>query len=151
MDQQQTALAGQQGAINSCVVSLGKMNPIVRQKISVIMDPFATMDVQGHIDPQGFVVKKQVTELFILTNVEEKKFSGVLECYRPFTISAGPFINSESRLVTIGTPPPIAKSDKSYEIRVEQSSLTWNSSHPAFLRVVSDAPNPGSCTFTQTE
>jgi hypothetical protein len=141
----------QQANIASCITNLAKMNPIIRLRISVIMDPFATMDVQGRIDPNQTLVKKQITELFIITNVEQQNFRGVLTCANPFTILAGPFIQSESRLITNGTPPPVPKGDRSYEIRVEQSNTVWNSSHPAYLRAVSEMPNPGGCTFTQTE
>lgn len=127
------------------------MNPIVRLKIAVVTDTFATMDLQGHIDPQSSITKKAISELFIVTNVEQQNFRGVLECAKPFTITAGPFINTESRLITNGTPQPIPRGERGYEIRVEQSNTVWNSSHPAYLRVTSDMPNPGGCTFTQTE
>jgi hypothetical protein len=141
----------QAASISSCITNLAKMNPIIRLKISVVMAPFATMDVQGHIDPKQATVKKQVTELFIITNVEQQNFRGVLECARPFTISAGPFIDSESRFFSNGTPEQIPKSDRAYEIRVEQTNTVWNSSHPAYLRVMSEVPNPGGCKFMQSE
>jgi len=151
IDKLQLSGFAQQRDVSSCVVSLGKMNPIVRLKITVIMDPFATMDTQGHVDPPRASKKKQMTELFVVTNVEQQNFRGLLACARPFTIAAGPFINSESLAITSGTPQPIPKGDRAYEMRVEQSNTVWNTSHPAYLRVISDTPNPGGCTFTQTE
>jgi hypothetical protein len=154
---QQTLVASQgpqqQQAANiaSCITNLAKMNPIIRLRTPVIMVPFATQDVQGRIDPKNSLLTKYITELFILTNVEQQTFSGILECANPFTILQGPNINSESRLITNGTPPPMPKGDRSYEIRVEQSNTVWNTSHPAYLRVIGNEGNPGGCKFTPTE
>jgi hypothetical protein len=54
-------------------------------------------------------------------------------------------------MVTIATSQPKAITDNSYEIRVDQSSTQWNPSHPAFMRVIGNDPNPGGCTFTPIE
>ena len=63
IDKQAVSLAQQQGTINSCVISLGKMNPLANRSIRVATSPIS-MPVNGP-DPK---VQYHLFEIAIMTN-----------------------------------------------------------------------------------
>jgi len=148
---QQGPQAQQAANIASCINNLVKMNPQIREHISVVMVPIASMDLKGRIDPGRVLLTRYMTELFVLTNIPENQFHGILKCANRFDFQQVPQILTEATVIMTGTGPPKPLTDNSYEIRVDQSSTQWNPSHPAFMRVIGNDKNIGSCTFTPIE
>jgi hypothetical protein len=77
IDKQQQANDAQQRDVSSCVVSLGKMNPVIREKITVISIPLGTIDVLGHFPistkapPKTILPLRYISEIFVVTNEPE--------------------------------------------------------------------------------
>lgn len=157
-DSLQTALGGLQGPqaqmaanVATCINTLAKMIPAVRERISVIEVPIAFRDMQGFF---GFGAAPQnlyLTELFFLTNIPQERFRGYLQCSSPFTPYGTPEIQPDSDWVIGSSPAPQKISENEYLLRIEKSGVNWNASHPAYIQVVSNTQAIGKCTFSQTE
>jgi hypothetical protein len=148
IDKQNTSLVQQQGTINSCVVSLGKMNPILREKIDVIMIPIGTIESKGHFVGPNALVKSYISELLIITNEPERKFHGDLKCDKNFFITQPPQIKATALMIMVGSEPPRVIANNEYEIAVNATGTEWNPTHPAYMQVDSYDQNVGQCTFT---
>ena len=149
------ALAGpqaQQAAnIASCINNLSKMNPIIREKISVIQSPFATVGYDGKEVNRNSPLKRYITELFVITNEPERTFHGKLECSKDFRISVPPSIQPFAEMVMTGSEPPKMIAGNEYEIAVNATGTEWNPAHPAYMQVISDDENLGLCSFRPEE
>ena len=155
-DQQKTinALQGpqlqQQATINSCVVSLGKMNPIITRKESVILVPYATKDANSsRLVNSLFPNKVYLAKLLIITNVAEIRPTGRLRCEQPFDVTSSP-----ETLVAIasggifGMGAHKAISDREYDISVNNTGAIWDPTSPVLMDVSSATPTLGTCRFT---
>jgi hypothetical protein len=79
IDRQQQANDAQQRDVSSCVVSLGKMNPMVREKISVFSIPVATKDAASNRLVGMFTPHKvYLAELVITKNETQPRPNGAL-------------------------------------------------------------------------
>ena len=81
--------AQQQANIASCIANLAKMNPVIREKITII--PFiGSLDVTGHFPvsensngAQRGLIKSLHFGDFVVTNEPERNFHGTLRCDQP--------------------------------------------------------------------
>jgi hypothetical protein len=138
----------QQATINSCVVSLGKMNPKVRESIVVIpISLFVSDPKTGRLVGQFYPHKVYSTELIITTNEVEPRFHGTLRCDNPFTPVNAPQLPRSTQTVMTTTAPPSRISDREYEISTSASGVEWGPSYPAHMRITTEAEDPGNCTF----
>jgi hypothetical protein len=157
IDKQQQANDAQQRDVSSCVVSLGKMNPVIRERISVVPVSIGTYDIAGHIPisaqhaPTTIIPKRFMTELFIITNEPERNFHGTLKCDDPFDFLDTPVVPTDAGATMRSGNPPVRINDGSYEIRYDATSTEWNPSHPAYMRVSSKSQNLGKCSFVPME
>jgi hypothetical protein len=163
IDKQQLSNDFQQRDISSCVVSLGKMNPIIREKITVVSVPLGWEDSLGHfplslktpIKPAtpapDVLPKRYVFELLIITNEPERKFYGNLKCDSAFNFIDPPFISPESLAGMRSPSVPRNIAPNQYELRYDATGTEWNPSHPAFMRVITQRESLGSCVFTPND
>jgi hypothetical protein len=144
-----TSVQGPQAQISANLAScMAKMNSKIVEEVSVIQVPFATQDIKGRVDPGRVIIQKHIIELFVLTNILEPHFHGILKCSKQFTIQVAPQIMTESNVIMSGGNLAKPLTDYSYELRVDQTPMEWNPSHPAFVRVLSNDADLGKCEFT---
>lgn len=148
LDRQQLSNDTQQRDVSSCVVSLGKMNPKVREEIDVIVIPYGIRDLKGNFVSQSALLKTYLSILFVTTNETELRFHGNLRCDAAFNISDFPAVPGTSQTMTVAKTPPHQISDREYEISASTEGSDWSPAHPAYLPVESQAENLGTCTFT---
>jgi hypothetical protein len=148
VNSQQNQMNTQQETINSCVISLGKMNPKVREEIVVISVPLYTFDNNGKLAGNLALLKSYASELFVTTNETESSFHGILRCTNPFTFLEFPKLPASSQTVFVATAVPNAISDREYEISATASGTEWSPARPAYMRIRTDTENAGQCTFT---
>lgn len=129
-----------QGTINSCVVSLGKMNPLINTHWTVTMHRVATQSLHGRY---GAVATKQIYAVAISTNTRLRA-RGVFSCDQPF--EAENLELEADKFALIRASPVLQKtSDTEYQLSAETGS--WVDGNPMMLTVFS-ADDALKCTFT---
>lgn len=150
IDQSQQTIGKQQTAVNTCVVSLGKMNPIVRREVHVILIPFGIRTKTSTAFISRYASnpdKVYMEEIVITTNEDEVRASGYLRCDTAFELSGNP----ELPMISSGmltTSPPQKISDREYRIEVSNTGSHWGPSTPIYFPIQSDSEMLGGCTFT---
>ncbi len=143
-DQQRTinALQGpqlkQQATINSCVTSLGKMNPILTTRIEAY---YIELDVKQDL---GFY------EMLITTNHPETP-SGRIHCDGAFQPLTPAYIHvfGLGIVMQLAYQPPRAISDRDYEVQVHNTGASWGPNSPIYFAFrTSDPSHLGKCKFT---
>jgi hypothetical protein len=153
----QVPQAQQQANIGSCITNLAKMNPVIREKILAITVPIGTVDVAGHIPIKTtgalspVVPYRFLTEVFVLTNVIEGNFHGIIHCERAFDFVDTPVVPSSANAMMVAGSSPKSINENSYEVRYDATGYEWNQSHPAYMRLISKDAYVNSCSFTKTE
>lgn len=148
IDNEQLVNGRQQSAVNSCVISLGKMNPIVNREISVIKIPVAMRDATSNRFVGMFTPHKvYVAELIITTNQTEARPVGDLRCQNSFSIDSDPQLPMLASTALTGGSAPQRISDREYGIRVFNTGSEWGPNSPIFMAVSSVSETVGSCTF----
>jgi arginine exporter protein ArgO len=142
LDRQQDTIAKQQTAVNSCVVSLGKMNPQVILKTSALYIPVASQNKPG-ISRYAPPVTTAFGVIVISTN-EHIEPTGRLKCDQPFDPSA-PLLPQEGTVLSAPVSPTKI-SDREYEIRVNQMGQDWTPNSPIYMTTTS-AIALGKCSF----
>lgn len=144
--------AQQQANIGSCITNLAKMNPVIREKVSVIPVSFGTITLNGRVNDTKGLVMAYLSELFIITNEPERIFNGDLKCTKDFTFVNPPDINPRetvSMLMKTSTQPKLVAPNE-YMITVDATGTEWNPSHPAFMTIRTTEKDFG-CTFSPQE
>ena len=146
---QQSQLNSQQGTINSCVVSLGKMNQVVRQEIKVIVIRVGTAEAKTNRFVNQFAPNKiYVSELVITTNEREMKPSGFLRCNEPFEVTESPQLPMIAAVADVGYSLPERISDREYRLAIMNTGSYWGPNSPMYMPVHSDAEDLNGCSFT---
>ena len=139
----QSAMNGQQQAVNSCVVSLGKMNPLINTKFAAWSFPIAAYG-------EGSAGSKHITyalEMVVTANHTSMP-AGTLKCDKPFTPIDSPRIAAYiSEIGSMQFTPAKAISDHEYEIRVTMMGIDWGPNRPIYFRVTSESQQLGACSF----
>jgi hypothetical protein len=140
IDNQRNVNEKQQSAVNSCVISLGKMNPVINTKIVVLNVPIG--EVTKHYREAYY------SEMIITTNRLIRPV-GNLKCDKSFAPVDPPQVPTLWQGPTmIGYAPAVSVSDHEYQIRITNTGGDWGPNSPIFFRVTSDFNNLGECTFT---
>jgi hypothetical protein len=153
----QAPQAQQAANIASCINNLAKMNPIIREKITVVPLAIGTVDIQGHFPIKttdkltGVLPKRYIFELLVITNEPERGFHGVLKCAQAFDFIETPVVGTDAGAIMVTGNSPKAIDDSSYEIRYDATNTEWNPSHPAMMRVSSKVESLRPCSFTTLE
>jgi len=136
LNQAQDSFGKQQNAVNSCVVSLGKMNPILTTKQTVI-----PIQIEG---VNTGAPRKIVFEMIILTNRTIDP-TGILECASPLQPGTLPSltVHGNMRFGGISTITPV--NDRTFDLRVNMDG-TWTPDNPIHFTALA-AGEPGPCTF----
>jgi hypothetical protein len=150
IEEQRNFTEKQQTAINNCVVSLGKMNPRVRELISVVPIPMYTTEPNSNrlVDRFSLRPKAYVSGLIITTNEIQNRFHGNIRCENPFTPLGAPQMPASSQTVFTANAPPSSISDREYEISVTMSGSEWGPNSPVYMIVSSLKDTVGKCMFT---
>ena len=149
IDSERNMNAKQQADVNTCVVSLGKLNPKIREVVTVIAIPLYTFDPDTRrLVGQYSAHKLYASELLITTNEVKSRFHGKLRCDNSFIPLGGPQLPRSSQTIFSTNAEPSRISDREYEISATNSGVEWSPSFPAYLRVSTDTESPGNCTFT---
>lgn len=151
LDRQQDTIAKQQTAVNGCVVSLGKMNPIVRREIRVILIPFgiATKNSTSFVSRYASNPNKlYMEEVVITTNEDMVRPSGYLRCNNDFEIAGNPELPMISDMAMVGTSAPVKVSDREYRIEVSNTGSHWGPSTPLYFPIRSSTEILAGCNFT---
>jgi hypothetical protein len=120
IDKQQLSNDAQQRDISSCVVSLGKLNPKIREQFAVITIPLATTNVSGKlVDSATTLLVRYLLEVLVVTNEIEPRFRGKIRCDKPFKVWSPPQIAKTSQTASFTTYPSIPVSANEYEIRAD--------------------------------
>ena len=143
MTSQQSMLDSQQGAINSCVISLGKMNPIIMTKTGVTVIPVATKTT-----PFLYGSKKiSYLSAIVFSTNRRLNFEGRLKCAKPVTLNSTPIMPfRRSGMSGTGILTPI--SDREFDLRNDDTTGDWDAVDPIYLVATSDEENIGPCVFT---
>ncbi len=139
----QTSFNSQQGAVNNCVVSLGKMNPLVNAKINALPLYIAT---QRGKDRFGLPTSKYLFALIIMTNRTLEPI-GDLKCDNAFSPST-PRLTTQATSAMVAPSAPVLINDHEYEIRVSNTGASWTDENPIFMSAFSPSPILGKCSFT---
>jgi arginine exporter protein ArgO len=140
LDRQQDTIGKQQTAVNSCVVSLGKMNPQVILKTTALYISVASQTKPGisrYVPP--------ITTVFgaiIISTNERIEPTGRLKCDQPFDPSAPSLPQAGTVLSAPVVPTKI--SDREYEIRVNQMGADWTPTSPIYITTTSTT-SLGTC------
>jgi len=148
IDHLQTTNNVQQADVSSCVVSLGKMNPKVREEIVVVEIPLYTTGANGKVNVFTALKKKYISEIFITTNETESTFHGFLKCDNPYTPITAPALPGGTQTVMVTIAPPAFITEREYEISASTSGNEWSPARPAYLQTASLSQSLGRCTFT---
>ncbi len=135
----------QQIAVNSCVVSLGKMNPIVNTRTPVVSFIVAFSTPK---DRFGLPQKLNWYGIVIMTNRKLEPV-GKLSCDKPFTVGDAQ-LHIQASSAMIG-PPTIKKiSDTAFDIRISNTGADWEDGNPITVSAssVSESLN---CSFNTDE
>ena len=148
VDNQQTANTKQQLSINSCMISLGKLNPRLDTHASVLYFPVVEQKV-----PYGryrFVSSRYLFAVVITTNRIASPV-GRFKCDKAFSIDDNPQLPT---LENRGLPPiyiaqqqPTPVSDREYRVRISSPNLDWGPNSPIYFVATSDYDTLGNCTF----
>jgi hypothetical protein len=136
----------QQSAVNSCVVSLGKLNPRVNLKTAVLYIPVGS-NISPGVGRLAPPVRLNVGVLVISTNQRTEPL-GRLECTGPFNPSTPeiPMIKGQMASFNAGSSATRI-SDREYEIRVSQMGSEWGPTTPLYMLVQTTNESLGACTF----
>ena len=149
IDVQQQSINAQQTDVSSCVVSLGKMNPVVRREIHLIMIPFGTTDARTNRFVSQFAANKVYgSVLVITTNEDQARPSGYLRCIEPFNVITVPQLPASATMAMIGYSMPAKISDSEYRIDITNTGSHWGPSAPMYMEISSESENLTGCTFT---
>jgi hypothetical protein len=150
LDRQQDTMEKQQSAVNNCVVSLGKMNPVVRREVHVIVIPFGVTTKNSTAFISRFAAnpnKVYMEEVVIATNEDEQRPSGYLHCTEPFEIAGNPELPMISSGM-VASEPATRISDREYHIAVSNTGSHWGPSTPMYMPIRSDMEILAGCSFT---
>jgi hypothetical protein len=145
IDAQQSQLNSQQGTMNSCVVNLGKMNPLINTKVEV-----AVMQVASSVTPPKFGLGSPTTTYFsaiVLSTNRRLPVSRKLKCSYPFTANAPQMTKRESSTGMFGTGRSEPISDREYALTNVDTGGVWDATNPVYL-VATSTEKIGPCTFT---
>lgn len=101
----------QAASIASCITNLAKMNPTIREKITVIPIFIGTADIQGRFpikrnDRLNTVLSKgYINELLIITNEPERNFHGILKCAQAFDFIDTPAVGTDAAAMIVSEIP----------------------------------------------
>jgi len=144
IDSEATSVSKQQEAINSCVVSLGKMNPIINRKVTALALQYGPQQVT---DNSGRKVYVFAIVVLTKSRLEPK---GSLRCEHDFDLATTPDLASGKEVnVSINTKPrSVRVSSREYSIAINSASIYWDSEHPIYVTAVSVDDTLGDCSFT---
>lgn len=141
IDQQRDMNERQQSAVNSCVISLGKMNPVINTKIVVLNLPVGGVKT-------NYYKEEQFYETLITTNTVTRPV-GDLKCEKSFDPIDAPQIPVLSNgVVMVAFNPAVPVNDHEYHIRITNTGSDWGPNSPIYLRVKSNFSSLGKCSFT---
>jgi len=150
IDNQRDINAKQQTAVNSCVVSLGKMNPVVHREVRVIVIPYGTAAKNSGAFVSRFAKvpeKVYMAELIITTNEDEIRPSGYLRCNDAFEVAGLPQLPSiKGGMIAPAMPEHV--SDREYKIDISDTGSYWGPSTPIYMPIRSDTEILAGCSFT---
>jgi hypothetical protein len=126
----------QQSTINSCVLSLGKMNPIVHRVVRVIVMPFSIRD------------KFYYSEMIITTNQNEPQASGDLRCDNDFEINSPPSLPAIAGKNFVGGIAATKISDHEYLLSLQTLASYWGPTTPILLPIRTTTEERRGCIFT---
>jgi hypothetical protein len=149
IDHQQTTNDAQQHDVSSCVISLGKMNPKVRQEIRVVLIPIGTVAAGTNKFTTRFGPGREyLNEAVVTTNEDQVRPSGYLRCIENFAIEGLPQLPVVNSTRIVGTNPPRKISDHEYQISVSDSGSYWGPSTPIYMALRSETETLNGCMFT---
>ena len=148
LDHEQGLISSQQSDISQCVISLGKLNPKIREEIGITVIPYGTVDPDGHFIGPNALLKTFLSVLLVTTNETELRFHGDLKCDNAFKIISVPHVpgTSQTAMVIDAAPNPISESE--YEISASTEGTDWSPAHPAYMQISSKDQSLGKCSFT---
>ncbi len=128
----------QQLAVNGCVVSLGKMNPVLTNRVEAY---YIELGKKGNAD---------VFEMLITTNHPERP-SGRLRCGGAFDPMEAPALHvfGSGTITMLAFQSPFKINDRAYDLRIVNTAGIWGPNTPIYFKfTTSDAAHLGECGFT---
>jgi hypothetical protein len=144
IDDLQNTNGKQQSAVNSCVISLGKMNPVINTKIVAIPVPEGSFRdaATGRTTKYAFAM--------IITTNRLTPAAGNLVCISAFDPVDYPELSTNGG-GAIALQPPTRVANNEYGIRASSTGADWGPNNPIFFRVVSQFDDLGTCKFTLSQ
>jgi hypothetical protein len=143
IDDLQNTNGKQQSAVNSCVISLGKMNPIINTKIAALAVSIGSF----HADAPGRAT--QYAFAMIITTNRQTPAAGNLKCLNSFDPADYPQLSTNGG-GAVASQQPTRIASNEYGIRASSTGADWGPNNPIFFRVVSQFDDLGGCAFTVT-
>jgi hypothetical protein len=146
VDEQRKQNMNQQNTVNNCVVSLGKMNPLINTKTGVLAIQVAT---ETRPSPVRFG-SPTTTYWFALVLSANRRinFAGRLKCSHQFKATAPQMSLREAGSGMFGTGQSKPISDTEYVLSNADTGGVWDAADPVYLVATSSEPDIGPCSFT---
>jgi hypothetical protein len=146
VDDQRKQNMNQQNAVNNCVVSLGKMNPLINTRTGVVTIQVAT-ETKPPIGRFGSSIKTYWYAIVLSAN-KRINFAGRLKCSHQFKANAPQMSLRESGSGMFGTGLSRSISDSEYVLSNADTGGVWDAADPVYLVATSSEADIGPCTFT---
>jgi hypothetical protein len=146
INNQQSQLNAQQGTMNSCVVNLGKLNPLINTKTGVVAIQVATETKPPTVRLGSPVITYWYA--IVLSANRRINFSGRLKCSNSFKATAPQVTLREATSGFFGGGSAIPVSDREYILTNSDTGGVWDAADPVYLVATSSEKDLGPCTFT---
>lgn len=143
LDKQAASLTQQQGTINSCVVSLGKMNPAINTHVSVATHVAASQTLKN----QKYGFTEETVHFYTIVIMTNRKLEpdGLLKCDKSFTPHSAD-LSEHTNAYMVMSPTLDRIADNEYRLRVVDTGADWTEGNPLLLSATSDSDKL-KCSF----
>jgi hypothetical protein len=142
IDGQHQTVDQNQVTINRCVVSLGKMNPVINTRINVIAAHVRKVQQQNQFGPP---TDMNLFEIIIMTNHQSEP-KGLLHCEQPFRLMSQAELSGTLTMNFTDPSNQIAVSTD-HQITVNQLGALWEDENPILVSAAADRESLGHCNF----
>jgi hypothetical protein len=146
VDEQRKQNMNQQNAVNNCVVSLGKMNPLINTKIGAVAIQVATETKPPAIRFGSPIVTYYYA--IVLSANRRLNFSGRLKCAGSFKANAPQVTLKEASNGFFGSGNAAPVSDREYILTNSDTGGVWDSTDPVYIVASSSNADINPCIFT---
>lgn len=131
-----------QSALNNCVVSLGKANPIISTDIGVTA-------INAAWQSKSTFLGNDVTffSVIVVSTNHRMNAEGTLQCAKPFTPESAPTLRLEHSGIS-GTGNFRKISDSEYYLKNNDTASEWDAVNPLYMVITSKEKSVGPCSFS---